>query len=134
MASIPAPLSPYPGLSEPVPESWETVEDDFVLVYSSYQTHISSDCFFAPQAKLDDGVIWLLFMRGDVSRGQILQFLTCLDSGTHVSLPFVTMVPVKVFRLEPLSREGRVTVDGELIECGPVQAEVMPSIARVMTR
>jgi sphingosine kinase len=123
-----------PELGQPLPDNWVVVDGDFILVYTAQQTHLSADCLFAPKAKLDDGVIWLLFIKGSASRGQILSFLTALDSGTHIKLPFLTMVPVRAFRLEPTNNQGRLTVDGELIECGPIQAEVLPAIARVMTR
>lgn len=123
-----------PELGEAIPSNWVTIDGEFILVYSAQQTHLSSDCLFAPKAKLDDGVIWLLFIKGSASRAQILQFLIALDTGTHVNLPFLTMVPVRAFRLEPTDNQGRLTVDGELIECSPLQAEMVPGIARVMTR
>jgi hypothetical protein len=46
---------------------------DFVLVHSSYQSHLGSDCLFAPNSKLADGIIWLLVIRAGISRGQLLQ-------------------------------------------------------------
>ena len=123
-----------PKLDEPIGSNWVTIDDEFVVVYSGHQTHLSSDCFFAPQAKLDDGIIWLLFIRGDATRAQVLHFLTALDAGSHINLPYVYLVPVHAFRLEPHSTDGRITIDGELIDCGPIQAEVLPSIARIMSR
>ncbi|RWR99697.1 sphingosine kinase 1-like protein, partial [Leptotrombidium deliense] len=109
---------------------WVVVEGDFVL------THISSDCFFTPGAKFDDGIIWLIYILGSATRAQIVQFLISLDTGSHVNLPFVHSVPVRAFKLEPnsKSKDGRITVDGELIDCVPVEVEVLPSIARLMTR
>lgn len=71
---------------------------------------------------------------GDLSRKQVLQFLLALDSGAHVRLPFVNLLPVRSFRLEPLSAKSRVTVDGELIETAPLQAEIMPCIARMLCK
>jgi hypothetical protein len=46
---------------------------DFVLVHASYQSHLGSDCLFAPNSKLADGIIWLLVIRAGISRGQLLQ-------------------------------------------------------------
>ncbi|RWS18029.1 sphingosine kinase 2-like isoform X2 [Dinothrombium tinctorium] len=113
---------------------WVTVDGDFVLVYSSYPTHISSDCFFTPGAKFDDGIIWLVYILGSAKRSQIIQFLASLSSGNHINLPFVCSVPVRSFKLEPKSNQGRITVDGELIECCTLEADVMPSVARLLAR
>jgi len=44
-----------------------------VLVHASYQSHLGSDCLFAPNSKLADGIIWLLVVRAGISRGQLLQ-------------------------------------------------------------
>jgi len=126
--------STIPPLSSPVPSNWVTIEDNFIQIYSAYQTHISSTNIFAPNAKFDDGVIWLLFIRANVSRKQVVQFLLALEKGKHTTLPYVTFLPVKAYRVEPTNDVGRVTVDGELIECGPVQAEVIPRMATVLTR
>ena len=108
------------------------MDSDFVMVYTAHTSHMSSDCFLAPNARLDDGVIWLLYLTGDVSKSQVLNFLVSLESGRHTELPYVHLVPVRAFRLEP--RGGLLTVDGELIPTGPVQARVLPSVANVMSR
>ena len=123
-----------PGLNEPVPSDWITVTGEFILVYTGHQSHLSGDCFFAPAARLDDGIIWLVFIQSGLSKAQLLTFMTSLESGQHCDLPYITMVPVKAFRLVPFQDEGRLTVDGELVPTGPVQASVLPSIARIMSR
>lgn len=123
-----------PALSDPVPEDWTVVDGDFVMVYTAHTSHMSSDCFLAPSARLDDGVIWLLYLTGSLSKSQVLTFLISLESGKHVDLSYVNMVPVRAFRLEPLDDVGVLTIDGERIETGPVQARVLPSVANVMSR
>jgi len=51
-------------------------------------------------------------------------------------MPFVEKIPVTAFRLEPDSTEsfGNISVDGELVDYGPIQCEVMPGIARILMR
>ena len=95
---------------------------------------MASDCFLAPNAKLNDGAIWLVILPSTVTRVQVIQFLLALESGKHSDLPFVTLLPVRAFRLVPASNDGYITVDGELIEFSPIQARVIPAAARVMTR
>ena len=106
---------------------------EFVVVQAAYQSHIGQDCFFAPRAKLADGVIWLLIVRAGITRANLLQFLLGLSTGAHLACSGVEMIPVKAFRIEPAENTvGHLTVDGECVDYGPLQAEVFPSLATVM--
>jgi len=63
-----------------------------------------------------------------------VQFLLGLSNGTHLTCSGVDMVPVKAFRIEPMEgTTGHITVDGEEVDYGPLQAEIFPSLASVMT-
>lgn len=131
------PASQLPCLTTSLPNTWECLEGGFIMVHASYQTHLGEDCLIAPDAKLNDGVIWLLIVRDNVSRSQLLQFLLGLSSGAHAGMQTtdnsIQFIPVKAFRIEPnLDETGYMTVDGEQVEYGPIQAEVCPSLARVM--
>jgi len=64
----------------------------------------------------------------------LFQFLLGLSSGNHLTVPNVEMIPVKAFRLEPLSQGSHLVVDGELLKHSPLQAEIMPSITNVFAR
>lgn len=120
------------SLNDDLNEGWEVMEGEFVLVYVSNQTHLNSSCFFAPHARLDDGLMWMVVLKGDISRAQVLRFLISLEDGGHINLPYVHVIPIKAFRLEPT--DGVMTIDGELIECGSIQAEILPSTVNVMCR
>lgn len=128
------PPSQLPCLTAPLPSNWTCIRGKFVMVHASYQTHLGEDCLFAPNAKLNDGTIWLLIVRAGASRAQLLHFLLGLSSGAHATSEGpVELIPVKAFRIEPdMDERGCMTVDGEHIEYGPIQAEVFPSLARVM--
>lgn len=136
------PAAAIPALTTPVPNTWTVETGEFVMVHASYQTHIGSDVYFAPSSKLNDGIIWLCIIRGGASRQDCLKFLLNLSSGTHVSATntheFIKMIPVKAFRIEPMvenaseMNHGHFTVDGERVEYGPIQAEVVPGVINVM--
>ncbi|XP_027841893.1 sphingosine kinase 2-like isoform X1 [Aphis gossypii] len=128
------PMSKLPPLSDPVPSDWVVVEDEFVMIHASYLSHISEDVILAPKSKLNDGVIWLLVIKNGISRTTFLQFLLGLSSGNHLAVPNVEMIPVRAFRLEPLSQGSHLVVDGELLKHSPVQAEIMPGITNVYAR
>ncbi|KAL7643561.1 UNVERIFIED_CONTAM: hypothetical protein RMT77_005543 [Armadillidium vulgare] len=121
-------------LEEPVPEDWETVEGDFILIYATNMPYINSSNLFSPKSKLDDGVLWLCYVKDNYSRAFWLKFLMAMDNGTHVDLPGVTYIPVTGLRIVPLCSSGKITIDGELIEFGPLHATVLPQKGRYMVR
>ncbi|KAK2844660.1 hypothetical protein Q5P01_011319 [Channa striata] len=124
-----------PPLDQPLPtRDWVTIEGDFVLVLALYQTHLGADLHAAPQARFDDGLIHLTFVRAGISRATLLRLFFAMERGTHhsVSSPYVSHVTCRAFRLQPLSSRGTLTVDGELVPYGPLQAQVHPSIARLI--
>ncbi|XP_067093330.1 sphingosine kinase 2-like [Osmerus mordax] len=124
-----------PPLDQPLPtRDWVTIEGDFVLVLAIYQTHLGADLHAAPQASFDDGLIHLTFVRAGISRATLLRLFFAMERGSHLSLssPYVSHVPARAFRLQPLSSRGTLTVDGELVPYGPLQAQVHPSMARLI--
>ncbi|CAN9513647.1 unnamed protein product [Ophioblennius macclurei] len=124
-----------PPLDQPLPtRDWVTIEGDFVLVLALYQTHLGADLHAAPQARFDDGLIHLTFVRAGISRATLLRLFFAMERGTHhsVSSPYVSHVTCRAFRLQPLSARGTLTVDGELVPYGPLQAQVHPSLARLI--
>jgi len=66
----------------------------------------------------------------------MIQMMMSLETGLRVSEHGDTaIVPVLAFRLEPDASlpPGLLTVDGERVDYGPIQAQVLPSMARVMS-
>ena len=43
------------------------------------------------------------------------------------------MIPVRAFRIEPLEDRGYMTVDGEMVPRGVMQASVLPSMVRILS-
>lgn len=131
------PESSLPALDEPLPEDagWLVEEGEFVMMHAIYQSHLGIDCHFAPKAKLNDGRIHLILIRGGISRPQLFSFLYNMSTGNHLpekNNGHVKVLPVRAFRLEPHDNHGIITVDGERVEFGPLQAEILPGIARIM--
>ncbi|XP_028677963.2 sphingosine kinase 2 [Erpetoichthys calabaricus] len=123
-----------PPLDQPLPKNWVTHEGEFVLVLAMYQSHLGADLFAAPQAHFNDGTIHLSFVRAGISRGAMLRLFLAMERGTHLEMdsPYVTHIQTRAFRLEPLSQKGTLTVDGELVPYGPLQAQVHPGMARLI--
>ncbi|XP_034394877.1 sphingosine kinase 1 [Cyclopterus lumpus] len=124
-----------PGLDQPVPESWTVVrEEDFVLVLAIYQSHLAEDLWTVPGALADDGAIHLFYVTAGISRPALLRLFLAMEKGGHLACgcPHLVYEKVKALRLEPVSPQGMITVDGEVVEYGPVQAQIHPGLARLI--
>ncbi|XP_035472266.1 sphingosine kinase 1 [Scophthalmus maximus] len=124
-----------PGLDQPVPESWTVVkEEDFVLVLAVYQSHLAEDLWTVPGAMADDGLIHLFYVTAGISRPALLRLFLAMEKGAHLACgcPYLVHEKVKALRLEPISPQGVITVDGEMVEYGPVQAQIHPGLARLI--
>ncbi|XP_045904387.1 sphingosine kinase 1-like [Micropterus dolomieu] len=123
-------------LDQPLPDNWVVVqEEDFVLVLAMYQSHLAEDLLAAPDATLDDGLIHLLYVRAGISRAALLRLFLAMEKGAHLATNCQHLVYTKVraLRLEPYSPKGIITVDGEVVEYGPLQAETHRGLARLIT-
>lgn len=123
-----------PRMDQKVPSSWVRIEEDFIMIHTASQTHLSTTVRFAPESKLADGIIWLVYLTSKVSKKNLLQFLASLEHSGHIDLPFVNIVPVRAFRLEPLDGSGTLSIDGEAMKVTPFQAEILPSMGRIFTK
>ncbi|XP_034739550.1 sphingosine kinase 2-like [Etheostoma cragini] len=123
-------------LDQPLPSDWVVVqEEDFVLMLAMYQSHLAEDLLAAPGATSDDGFIHLIYVRAGISRASLLKLFLAMEKGAHLTANCQHLVHTKVraLRLEPHSPNGIITVDGEVVEYGPVQAEVHRGLARLIT-
>lgn len=127
---VPTPL--LPPLDEDVPPNWVVIEDNFISMSASYQTHLGPDFLSAPDCRFNDGIIHLHFIRAGVSRNNLFSLFRAVEDGSHLDSPFVESVKVLAFRLEPLDNTGNIMVDGEHMECGTIQGQVLPGVANLM--
>ncbi|XP_010872794.1 sphingosine kinase 1 [Esox lucius] len=130
------PDSLLPDLEQPLPEHWMAVEEEgFVLVLAMFQSHLAEDLLAAPGAAADDGFIHLFYVRAGISRPALLRLFLAMEKGAHLAIgcPHLVYEKVRAFRLEPRSSEGAITVDGEVVEYGPVQGQVHGGIARLIS-
>lgn len=124
-----------PGLDQPLPDAWTVVkEEDFVLVLAIYQSHLAEDLWAAPGAAADDGVMHLFYVTAGISRPALLRLFLAMEKGAHLACgcPHLVYEKVRALRLEPVSPQGVITVDGETVEYGPVEAQIHPGLARLV--
>ncbi|CAL8333603.1 unnamed protein product [Merluccius merluccius] len=123
-------------VDRPVPSDWVVVpEEDFVLMLAMYQSCLAEDLLAAPNATLDQGVIHLMYVKAGITRASLLKLFLAMEKGTHLatSCPHLEYSRVRALRLEPYAPKGLITVDGEAVEYGPVQAQVHRGLARMIT-
>lgn len=128
------PASHLPSLVSQLPSNWVHEEGEFVMVHVAYQSYIGEEFLFAPRSQLSDGIMWMLIIKAGISRSQLLSFLLGVGQGTHAEMntEHLKMIPVSAFRIVPEGANGNLTVDGELVEYGPVQAEIFPNIVNLI--
>lgn len=122
-------------LEQPVPRDWTVVEEeDFVMMLAMYQSHLAEDAMASPSSTLQDGLIHLFYIKAGITRAAMLRLFLAMEKGAHVAIdcPHLVYVKVRALRLEPLSPKGVITVDGESVEYGPVQAQVHSGLARLI--
>lgn len=115
---------------------WVTVDDSFILITAAFQSHLSPDVHFAPDSSLDDGIIWLVYVRAGISRYRMFNFLIGLETATHIPKEeneFIKVVKCKAFRIVPNAADKTViAVDGEELEFGSIQGKLIPKAAKVL--
>lgn len=125
-------------LNEPVPNDWLTIEDEFVLFLVVNLPLMGIDFFVSPETKFDDGSMMMTFVRKGIPRLQVLKLLNDAGNGTYLQNPYLEFVKIKAFRLEPLPDDnfgnGTYMIDGEKVHYGAIQGEVLPGLARVISR
>lgn len=66
-----------------------SISGEFVMVHAAYQSHLGQDYFFAPRAKLADGIIWLMIVKAGITRANLLQVNSIIKnniSGINIDL------------------------------------------------
>lgn len=124
-----------PPLGTPLPPGWVTLEGDFVLMLAISPSHLGADLVAAPHARFDDGLVHLCWVRSGISRTALLRLFLAMERGDHFRLgcPQLGYAAARAFRLEPLTPRGVLTVDGEQVEYGPLQAQVHPGLGTLLT-
>jgi diacylglycerol kinase family enzyme len=125
-----------PPLDVPLPHDdgrWHEMEGDFQLFWACNTSHAAHDMHQCPGAALSGGR-WKILVVQRMARLRFLSlFLGALEAGTHVDHPGVTLIECDAFRLEPFGEPppGVLSLDGERVPYGAVQARVRDSAARI---
>jgi sphingosine kinase len=112
---------------------WTVLDSEFLLVWVLQTSHCSGSVHSGPGVTLDDGLFTIIVAR-DLSRFEIVKLLLDLDNGDHVRHPKIEIFKALSYRLEPANTDvGLYSLDGEVVEYGPIQASVLPSAAQTLS-
>jgi sphingosine kinase len=118
-------------VSQAVPESWTTIEDTFSCFWAVMTTHASDSIYASPNSTLDDGKFRVLLVRGDAGRFNLVKSFLAFENGSHLKQKWVDVIECTAYRIEPLSENSHMDLDGEEIEYGTVQVNVEPSATNI---
>ncbi|GAB5030489.1 sphingosine kinase [Nannochloropsis oceanica] len=125
-----------PPLHTPLPmkNEWISIEDDFLTILISHVSHIAEAVHSAPGKKMGDGTFQLMVLRrqSSLSRMRLISLFMALEHGDHVPLKEVEIYHARAYRLEPLTDQGRYSLDGETIPFGHVQGKILPLALQVL--
>ncbi len=118
-----------------VPDTWKTFEgEQFLSITPLMVPFMSQSCFGDSNFQVGSGNIHLVCVRGSTSKWNALKLLINTKTGKHMEMEEVSLIKAKAFRIEPEHNAGIMTVDGERVETGPLQAQLHPCLAVVMSR
>jgi diacylglycerol kinase family enzyme len=75
--------------------NWKQISGKCHIMWIMNVTHASSDGFIAPEAKLNDGYVYIMMLDGNLSRRQLFHLLISLEKGTHIQQPNVQLIKTK---------------------------------------
>lgn len=115
-------------------KSNEIVEmnERFLVWLACNVSHIASDANFAPNAKLCDGSVDMLFIRKQVSRIDLLKMFSNIESGDHLKHPSIEYVKCSALSIEPKSNGSYVAIDGEPVAYKKTIAEVHKGLLKIL--
>ena len=123
------------NLKDTLPKNWITDVDNYTLIYIVNLPFISRVDKIAPESESNDGLLWLLILRdAKMSKSKLIKFLTSLSKGNHINIPGIELIPIHAFRIEPLCKDGVLTVDGETVDFESIQGHIMPSATYFMVK
>jgi len=97
--------------------------------------YMATDATFFPAALINDGLMDLVTVDGDVAAYKSIGVALSFESGHFFHHPLVRYRKISAFRIVPKNQKaGYISIDGERIPFGPFQAEIHPGLATVLSK
>lgn len=126
----------YGTVNDKLPQGWEKLEADQVgNFYCGNVAYMAPDVVFFNAAWLNDGLMDLVTVDGDVPTPKAPGLLLSVGNNSFFDNPLVTYRKVSAFRIVPKDqKDGYISIDGEKVPFEPFQAEVHQGLGMVITK
>ncbi|TKX23861.1 diacylglycerol kinase-like protein 1 [Elsinoe australis] len=130
--------SGFGGISDPVPSDWETRDMPTLgNFYCGNMAWMSTDAPFFAAALPNDGLMDMVNIDGAIKRHVSIKLLLSVEKNQFFNQKEVNYRKVSAYRITPRLRpdqkEGFISVDGERVPFGPLQAEVVSGLGTVLS-
>jgi len=98
---------------------------EYTFIIGCNSIHVGNGMKMAPNAKLNDGLLDLVVVEGNISKIRLLSVMPQLFKGTHINEKEVEYLQVKSFSICP-SYDDILNIDGEMVGSTPVKVNVKP--------
>ena len=102
----------------------QPIDSIFTFIVACNSIHVGRGMKMAPKAKLDDGLIDLIVVKGGLTRGRLLSVLPKLFDGSHINEPEVEYYQASQFSLHSESIDD-LNIDGEMIGNTPIEVTMV---------
>lgn len=104
---------------------WLVIQGSILLFFVINTTHVASSFYSGPGITMNNQVMTIYVVQA-ISRVQMLQVLLSADEGGLMGSDCVRVFQCTEYILEPLSKDGIFSLDGEVIEYGPINGKILP--------
>jgi sphingosine kinase len=125
----------YGTVHDDLPIGWElTPFPNLGNFYSGNMPFMAADANFFSFARINEGMLDLVTIRGDIRMYKSIAMLLSVGEGKLWQHTDVTYRKVSGFRVIPKQKEGYFAVDGERLPFQPFQVEVHKGLGTTLTR
>ena len=108
----------------------EKIQQEFTFIVACNSINIGKGMKMAPKAKIDDGLIDVITVDGNIKRKRLLKVLPKLFTGDHIYEPEVNYYQTNKFSITSINKD-LLNIDGEIIGSTPFKVEIIPKAIQI---
>ena len=106
------------------------IQQEFTFIVACNSMNIGKGMKMAPKAKIDDGLIDVITVDGNIKRKRLLSVLPKLFTGEHIHEPEVNYYQTNKFSITSDNKD-LLNIDGEIIGSTPFKVEIIPKAIKI---
>ena len=100
------------------------ISNDYKFIMISNTIHAGNKMKIAPKAKIDDGLLDIITIHGNVSKIRLLRLLPKVYKGTHINDKIINYYQASKIKLQSKSIDD-LNIDGEKIGETPIDVSIL---------